>query len=55
MEQIKVVYTEQVASKREALKREHYLKTSAGRRYLKKICVIANEHEFSAHPVCLLI
>ena len=32
----KVVYTEQLASREEAVAREKYLKTAAGRRWIKK-------------------
>jgi len=37
MRGLEVVYTEKYASFKEARKREVYLKTSAGRRFLKKV------------------
>jgi len=37
MKNLKIVYTEQYSTMKEARLREVYLKTSAGRRFLKKI------------------
>ncbi|MBP6912387.1 MAG: GIY-YIG nuclease family protein [Candidatus Pacebacteria bacterium] len=37
MKNLKIVYTEQYSTMKEARLREIYLKTSAGRRFLKKI------------------
>lgn len=40
MEDCRLVYTETVVTRREALKKEKYFKTAAGRRFLKKVIIL---------------